>query len=494
LTRSETLLYKEHADRPVSGGNACSGSTAARDRLYSTLADVISVNPALDRSLVSFQANKSLPVYGWFKYKEGFSSRLVDYVIDAIAAKPGVLLDPFAGSGAALFAARERGWSGIGIEVLPVGFYSMAVRQDAERADPYLFAREVGKARTADFSAHYSGEWDFRHIAITAGAFPPACEKQLAGYRAYCENRVADPVVRSLFQFAAFCVLEDVSYTRKDGQYLRWDCRSPRTRVAGEFDKGRIVGFREAVLRKLGTMAEDLAGASSLMPSHACARGALDLHQGSCLDVLPTLAAGSVDLVLTSPPYCNRYDYTRTYALELAFLGFGEAEVKALRQAMLSCTVENKEKVEDLRRAYAARRQSRRFEAAQGAFDGQRALHEVLEALERRRECGNLNNPNVPRMVRNYFYEMCFVVLEMARVLRPGGSIVMVNDNVRYAGEEVPVDLILSDFAQTFGLTLSHIWTLPRGKGNSSQQMGSHGRRELRKCVYVWEKPRKSGR
>ena len=65
----------------------------------------------------------------------------------------------------------------------------------------------------------------------------------------------------------------------------------------------------------------------------------------------------------------------------------------------------------------------------------------------------------------------------------------MVNDNVRYAGEEVPVDLILSDMAESFGLNVKHIWTLERGKGNSSQQMGNHGRSELRKCVYVWEKP-----
>jgi len=80
------------------------------------------------------------------------------------------------------------------------------------------------------------------------------------------------------------------------------------------------------------------------------------------------------------------------------------------------------------------------------------------------------------------------VVFELARVLRPGGRVVMVNDNVRYAGEEVPVDLVLSDFAASFGLHVEHIWALARGKGNSSQQMGAHGRQELRKCVYVWHK------
>jgi len=90
--------------------------------------------------------------------------------------------------------------------------------------------------------------------------------------------------------------------------------------------------------------------------------------------------------------------------------------------------------------------------------------------------------------VRNYFYEMCFVIFELARILKPGGTVMMVNDNVRYAGEEIPVDLILADFAESFGLSVQHIWTLERGKGNSSQQMGNHGRSELRKCVYMWEK------
>ncbi len=33
----------------------------------------------LNRKVVSFQANKDEPVYRWFKYKEGFSSKLVKY-------------------------------------------------------------------------------------------------------------------------------------------------------------------------------------------------------------------------------------------------------------------------------------------------------------------------------------------------------------------------------------------------------------------------------
>lgn len=83
---------------------------------------------------------------------------------------------------------------------------------------------------------------------------------------------------------------------------------------------------------------------------------------------------------------------------------------------------------------------------------------------------------------------MNFIIHELARVLSPDGRVYMVNDNVQYNGEEVPVDLILSDFAHGAGLEVERIWVLPKGKGNSSQQMGKFGRTEIRKCVYVWSK------
>ena len=64
----------------------------------------------------------------------------------------------------------------------------------------------------------------------------------------------------------------------------------------------------------------------------------------------------------------------------------------------------------------------------------------------------------------------------------------MVNYNARYAGASVSVDIILSGIAERLGMKVDNILVLPNGKGNSSQQMGLHGRDEIRKCVYVWSK------
>lgn len=463
-----------------------------REALFHKFKEKISVNTVLDRSMVSYQANKGVPFYSWFKYKEGFSEALVNYLLQRF--EPGVLLDPFSGTGSALFAASALGWQTKGIELLPVGIYATKIRCIAENINKQELRNTIGDLLQINFAHHDNPRFAFKHIAITNGAFPVEEEKQLVGFISYCHEAIKQDDIRDLLLFSAFCVLEEISYTRKDGQYLRWDARSGRSQGEIPFDKGRIVPFREAIESKLRQILADVENQytqKSLFEDFAPERRLLnlpELYEGSSLYTLTKIPKDSIDVILTSPPYANRYDYTRTYALELVFLGCGEEQVKNLRQEMLSCTVENKSKRDRLESFYHEMGREIEFDLIEKTFYQQKALQEILALLSMYQSEGKLNNPGIATLVHNYFYEMCFVIYELIRVLKPNGTILMVNDNVRYAGEEVPVDLILSDMAESFGLTVKHIWTLNRGKGNSSQQMGSHGRTELRKCVYVWEK------
>jgi hypothetical protein len=161
----------------------------------------------------------------------------------------------------------------------------------------------------------------------------------------------------------------------------------------------------------------------------------------------------------------------------------GEDGIRGLRQAMLSCTVENKDK-----RNLAEKFGAAAFQAASQAYEAQRMLALVLEYLHACKDDATINNPGIVRMVKNYFFELALVIFASSRVLAPGAPFIMVNDNVRYEGAHVPVDLILSDIAEHAGFEVEAIWVLPKGKGNSSQQMGRHGRQEIRKCVYIWRK------
>ena len=467
--------------------------TLEREKLYEKFRQKIRVNPALDRTLVSSQANKNLP-YNWFRYREGFSEALVHYLLSTVPTTPGVLFDPFAGSGTSLLVASELGWKPVGIELLPVGVHVTKIRLLAQKMNAETFSEAIYKLLQQNFIDYYDQRFVFHHIRITSGAFSIEEERQLIGYISYCHTFIENEDVKNLLLFASFCILEEISYTRKDGQYLRWDARSGRSQGAIPFNKGYIFTFREAIEQKLRQMLADMRGRplqGNLFDNFPALHDNCttpELYEGSCLEMLPHIETGSVDTVLTSPPYANRYDYTRTYALELMYLGCSEQEVKRLRQEMLSCTVENKSKRERLEAFYRLKRREEVFGVVEDVFAQQGALQEVLFLLEKAKALKTLNNSGIISLVQNYFYEMTFVIYELARVLKTGGTVIMVNDNVRYCGEEIPVDLILSNIAESFGMKTRVIWTLERGKGNSSQQMGNHGRTELRKCVYVWEK------
>jgi DNA modification methylase len=79
------------------------------------------INADLNRTLVSFQANKKQPFYRWYKFKEGYSSNLVKHILNDLRIKKGKLIDPFAGSGTSLFTASELGINSVGIELMPIG-------------------------------------------------------------------------------------------------------------------------------------------------------------------------------------------------------------------------------------------------------------------------------------------------------------------------------------------------------------------------------------
>jgi len=434
--------------------------------------------PSLSRLLVSFQANKTRPIYRWYKFKEAFSASLVEHLFRIYGVTTGRILDPFAGSGTALFAASALGINADGIELLPVGHKIITAKQILDKFTPEDFER---LNRWAEMRIWEQSETrvPLPELRITKGAYPEETKEAIEKYLGACQQE--NSRVRTVLRFALLCVLESISFTLKDGQYLRWDYRSGRTHGKHIFDKGDIPGFKQAMSEKISEILSDVSSShrASLLPAEKL-QGEIRLYDGSCLHILPTLSDGIYDAIITSPPYCNRYDYTRTYALELALLGTDEQGLWKLRQEMLSCTVENRAK--DLLSI------NPQWARALTAADEQMLLQAILKYLEDRKDRGALNNNGIPRMVRGYFYEMACVISECARVLKPNAPLFMVNDNVRYAGASISVDMILSEIAEKLGFRVESILVLPNGKGNSSQQMGEHGRKALRKCVYVWRR------
>jgi len=466
-----------------------------REALEDRYADLLEETDEFNRKSVSYQGNKGEFVHSWIKYKEGFSAQLVENLLQKFGVKPGQnVLEPFSGSATTLLIAKALGINATGIEILPlchlaweaksrVFEYNLAELQEIYQSMVETTSVETGKA--------------FPHLVITKSAFSFETGQAIMFYSQWFESLNVSHAAKVLCKLILTGILEEVSYTRKDGQYLRWDYRAEKVQERNEIrvmqgktpmdrlDKGRLPSVKEALLKSFASIIQDIRKlqAFPFQPSQQ------QLIIGSSLEILPTLAADQFDCVITSPPYCNRYDYTRTYALELAFLGCGEESIRTLRQNQLACTVESRPKLEALAAYYATMGQQTRYSQITNVIQNNAALKEIKKALQVRWERGEINNKGILTMVEGYFTELTFIFAEVFRLCRSGAHIAFVNDNVRYGGEVIPVDLLTTNLAEQLGFEPIKIYVLTQRKGNSSQQMKKFGREALRKSVIVWRKP-----
>ena len=133
---------------------------------------------------------------------------------------------------------------------------------------------------------------NFEVLRITNGAYPQETHYKIGRYLNELESESSE--IKEILLFALLCALESISYTRKDGQYLRWDYRSGRRNGKNPFDKGKILSFDEAIVEKLNEIKDDMNFGDSegdLFSSiqEDIQTGDVTLLEGSCLEVLPKL-------------------------------------------------------------------------------------------------------------------------------------------------------------------------------------------------------------
>ena len=188
------LPFEQSAQEPIlfKTGNGSKSTATKRDELFRKYVASLYVNPALNRPLVSFQANKSTPFYRWFKYSEGFLSQFKPHSQDHAR-----ILDPFAGAGTTLTTATKEGWHATGIELLPVGASAIRARVLADTVNVSLFQTQLDRLASFALNETSAKGYQFPHVRITEKAFPKETEQALSAFMAFLET-IHDADVRYL--------------------------------------------------------------------------------------------------------------------------------------------------------------------------------------------------------------------------------------------------------------------------------------------------------
>ena len=397
------------------------------------------------RRLVTYVPNKQLPVYNWFKYKEGFSRELVMRLFREFGLRQGdIVFDPFVGCGTTLLAGKEFGLRGIGIDMLSTSVLVAKVKL-TEWPDSDLLWRAVQKLlATPSREPRSALHADVRIVNL---AFTKATQRELLFFKEEIDK--FENCVRDFLLLGLLSILEEVSSTSKDGQFLRLVKKAiPPVRVA----------LRSIFAKMLGDLSE-------LRMLGSVVKGQASVKQGDAREMcLPKRFEERVSAIITSPPYLNRYDYSRTYALELCLMDArSHREMVNIRHSLLRSHVESREH--------------------KGKEIHLPALVEVLREIRSK----PLNNERLPVMIQAYFEDMNLVIRNMAAYLKPGGRVALVVANAQFAGESVPTDLMLCELAERHGFTTESVW-VTRFKGNSSQQMAVYGRRPVRETIVFWRR------
>lgn len=400
-------------------------------------------------SSVSYVGNKKVPFLRIYRYKEAFAFSFVkDFLNRFDADFNDYVFDPFSGLGTTMFASMLSGIPSIGIDKLPVAYFI------SKTLPLFLFLRENEVKETWESIKPRIEKSEPAEVATDVPIMQVAFSEQnllLLRKLKSAIDELPEPC-RDIFLFLFFSILEECSFTSKDGQFLRLKRNK------------RVSNPIEAMSKKVSQVEEDVRRIRFLYPGISIDKVMPDVYLADARDLSNIKFRRKPTIIITSPPYANRYDYTRTYSLELCFHFVKNfEELKAIRFGILRSHIESKIKKDEK--------------------PPHPAVEEVVAALSRKK----LNNPKIPDMITAYFIDMQQVIKEWYKVLASGAKVAMVVDNVRFEGEMIPVDLILSEMAEEIGFEVKEI-IIARYKGNSSQQMKKYGRVPVRESIVVWER------
>ncbi len=440
----------------------------------------------------AFEDNKQSSVHRWVPWIAGFSAGFVADTFKHYLPDPErrdvTVLEPFSGVGTTLVEGLRHGYDVIGFEVNPFAALASRVKCTAFRLEPECLRQNIivfehkARGRTATLDHAFTAGDDARScLPRPRSASPPGFRSRVPFFSPTVERKVLHclDVIREMPQ----AELRELALLAFGAVMVRFSNYSFEPSLGSRAAAGKpeianadVVG---AISTKLTAMHEDLQSYRAAMLSYRPLPTAKVLAQSS-LDLAAAIPAGSIDLVVTSPPYLNNYHYIRNTRPHLFWLDFVAAPSE-LKQIEVVNFGKYWQTVRDAPRAQLDFRLPE--------------LEERIEAISRQHpEKGGYGGQGWANYAVEYFGDCRRICEGLRHALKPGTAAVFVLGNSIMQGIELPTDRYFGQIGELCGLQLEDIHLLRKKRVgnsvvNSSVRNGEPSKATLYETAVVLRKP-----
>lgn len=399
---------------------------------------------------VSRQDNKLRPQdrapHDWYRFVLSFPPHLVrEYLQRFNLNAEGRVLDPFCGTGTTLVECKKLGIPSVGIESNPMACFASKVKVDWGVDPDALLRHANGITKCVLAELEGQGIADDVH-GLPLFRAPQKTPSNLRTLSADLLRLLLKNSISPLPLHKTLVLLDALEKQRDDrfNQYERLALAKALVFGIGNLHFGPEVGVRppkadapviSTWLKGVRAMVDDLGELKGRTHVEAI------VHQADSRCASNVLEPNSVDGVITSPPYPNEKDYTRTTRLESVLLGFirSKQDLRFLKQGLVRSNT---------RGVYKADRDDLLV-----AQHGE--IQRIASTIEDRRiELGKTSGFErlYGRVTKLYFGGMTRHLADLRTILRPGARLAyVVGDQASYLQVMIRTGKLLAEIAESLG-------------------------------------------
>lgn len=389
------------------------------------------------------------PAHDWYRFVLSYPPHLVrDYVQRFDLGRRARVLDPFCGTGTTVVECKKLGLASVGIEAHPMSHFAGQTKLDwsvdADRLEQT--AIQIAEATLTELERH--GIIDDPQPNLLREA--PPMLGMLRSLPEEATKLLLTDSISALPLHKTLVLLDRIDAAEYGRSHLRLALAKALVGSISNLHFGPEVGVGPAkvdapvISTWLGLvvqMAHDLRALAGK------AKVSATIHHADSREMRRLLPLRSIDAVITSPPYPNEKDYTRTTRLETVILGFirEKQAMRALKRTMLRSNTRGVYK-EDIDDQWVSKHAE---------------IQRVASAIEARRiELGKTSGFErlYARVTKLYFGGMARHLGELRPFLRSGAQLAyVVGDQASYLRVMIRTGQILASLAKDLGYRVERI-------------------------------------